>query len=760
MLRFSFKGCSIFPLHVKWAIFLDSGRIDAATKQLQDEQRRLARLRSDYETITRSRFHALRMFWFSLKGVFGLGKADRFAVWSPGITPSLGTGIGPSYTAARTQQERPLVRSWAARAPAMADPPMVSVVVPAYNHCDVTVRCLQSLSDMWPATLPIQVIVVDDASSDQTPSLLTELAGVDYVRNAQNQGFVRSCNRGAALARGKYICFLNNDTEVREAWLDHLVTLAESDPLIGAVGSKLIYPDGTLQEAGGIMFRDASGWNYGRTADPKDPRYNYIRDVDYCSGAALMVRRDLFSWIGGFSEVFAPAYYEDVDLCFSVRSLGYRVVYQPLSEVIHYEGLTSGTDVASGSKRFQEINRPKFHEKWFQALEGHYEPHPSSVPGAARRLKNGPTILVVDSYVPLYDRDAGSLRLMHIIRLLCEAHFQVVFLPDNYARMQPYTTELHQLGVEVLHHIERGRSQIQSLEEILPFLDFAWICRPELFHKYESMIRRNGATKVLYDTIDLHFVRKRREYELFGGNAEDWQTSEREELSAARKADATIVVTEDERRVLSDFGIDPVYVIPTLHDPVVVSNRRSFSERDGLLFIGGYNHTPNVDTAKWLCNEIMPLVWQAEPSITLTLLGSNPPDAVLALQSGLVRVPGYVPDVSSYFESAKLFVAPIRFGAGIKGKVGHALSYGLHVVLTSIAAEGFGVTDNHDCLLADDAPRFAAAIIRAYRDEALWNTLSTNSVQTLAPFTADAIQPRLISMLSQIAEMSAKAVPV
>ncbi len=757
MLRLSFKACSIFPLHVKWAIFLDSGRIDAATKQLQDEQRRLARLRSDYETITRSRFHALRMFWFSLKGVFGLGKDDRFAVWSPGVTPSFGSRNGPSHAPTRTPQERHLFHSWADHATLSADPPTVSVVIPVYNHCDVTVRCLQSLSDMWPATLAIQVIVVDDASTDQTPSIFTELTGVDYVRNAQNQGFVRSCNRGAALARGKYICFLNNDTEVREAWLDHLVTLAESDPLIGAVGSKLIYPDGTLQEAGGIIFRDASGWNYGRTADPNDPRYNYPRDVDYCSGAALMVRRDLFLEIGGFCELFAPAYYEDVDLCFSIRSLGYRVVYQPLSEVVHYEGLSSGTDIASGSKRFQEINRPKFHEKWFRVLEGHYAPHPSSVPGAARRLKNGPTILIVDSYVPLYDRDAGSLRLMQIIRLLCEANFQVIFLPDNYAPMQPYTAELHQLGVEVLHHVEQGRSQIQSLEEILPFLDFAWICRPELFHKYESMIRRNGATKVLYDTIDLHFVRKRREYELFGGNAEDWQASEREELSAARKADATIVVTEDERRVLNQLGIDPVHVIPTLHDAVVISNRRSCGERSGLLFIGGYNHTPNVDAAKWLCSEIMPLVWQEEPTMSLTLLGSNPPESILALQSNLVRVPGYVPDVGSYFETAKLFVAPIRFGAGIKGKVGHALSYGLPVVLTSIAAEGFGFTDNLDCLVADDAPSFAAAIIQAYRDEALWNTLSAGSMRILAPFTADAIQPRLIGMLSQIAEMSAPA---
>ena len=142
------------------------------------------------------------------------------------------------------------------------------------------------------------------------------------------------------------MCFLNNDTVVRGGWLEHLVITAEGDPKIGAVGAKLLYPDGRLQEAGNILWRDATGWNVGHAENPEDPRYNFLRDADYVSGAALLVRRELFERLGGFSEAYRPAYYEDADLCFGVRSLGYRVVYQPRAEVVHYEGVTSGDERA------------------------------------------------------------------------------------------------------------------------------------------------------------------------------------------------------------------------------------------------------------------------------------------------------------------------------------------------------------------------------------------------------------------------------
>lgn len=728
----------------------------------------------------RSRFHALRLLWFSLKAAMGIQSSkDRYAAWSEDFVPPINDLPAGAYavtgrslqsaipaavaisTDAATVQERRLLATWHARTerqPLSGDP-LISIVIPVYNKIDVTIHCLQSIVDTWFETLPVQIIVVDDGSSDRTAAVVTRLRGVDYVRNGINQGFVRACNRGASISRGKYICFLNNDTEVRDAWLDHLVNVAEADPKVGAVGSKLIYPDGKLQEAGGIIWRDASGWNYGRGEDPQDSRFNYLRDVDYCSGAALMVRRELFERLGGFSEVYAPAYYEDADLCMAVRSLGYRVVYQPRSEVIHFEGVTSGTDLSSGTKRFQEINKPKFQAKWAKVLESHFENSPAHVPIASRRLRSGKTVLVIDSYVPLYDKDAGSLRLLQIVKMLREAGYHVIFLPDNYAPLQPYTTELQALGVEVLHHIHNGRPLQKALDTVLPLLDYAWICRPNLFAKYAKLIRRNSATRVIYDTIDLHFVRARREAELLGrANDESWKEIEQEELAAARGADATIVVTHAERDLLLDRGIEKVYVVPTLHDAEIEASR-TFSETGGLLFIGGYNHTPNVDAAKWLCAEIMPRIWERDPSVKLQLLGSNPPDDVKALATDRVSVPGYVADVRDYFLKSRVFVAPLRFGAGIKGKVGQALSFGLPAVLTDVAAEGFGFENGRDCLIANDAQGFAEAALRLLSEETFWSQCSKESTRVLAPFGTAATKPYIISMLNDLKRAPA-SVPV
>jgi GT2 family glycosyltransferase len=257
--------------------------------------------------------------------------------------------------------------------------PSVSIIIPVYNNSGYTANCLEQLRRTVSYDLCDEVIVVDDASTDDTESLLGRWAAEDRriksIRNESNLGFIHSCNRGAKAATGDVLVFLNNDTLPQDGWLPPLVQVLQEQPKAGAVGGKLIYPNGTLQEAGGIIFTDGTGCNYGRNSEiPNSPLFNFLREVDYCSGALLATPRKLFLNLKGFDSYFAPAYYEDTDYCFRLREKGFRVFYQPESVIIHFEGVSSGTSIDAGIKSYQEINRLKFIERWKQVLKRQPKP--------------------------------------------------------------------------------------------------------------------------------------------------------------------------------------------------------------------------------------------------------------------------------------------------------------------------------------------------------------------------------------------------
>ncbi|MFN8557439.1 MAG: glycosyltransferase [Dehalococcoidia bacterium] len=264
--------------------------------------------------------------------------------------------------------------------------PRVSIIVLTYNKLEYTQQCLAALAATTPGDL-YELIIVDNASVDGTRPFLDLLQGdVQVLLNDTNRGFVEGCNQGARLARGDYLLLLNNDAIPQPGWLEPLLALADADPRVGVVGAQLVYPDGRLQEAGCILWQDATGWNVGKDGHPDDPRYTFVREVDYCSGAALLIRRAAWEAVGGFDRALAPAYYEDADLCFAIRAAGWRVVYQPGSVVAHHEGATNGTDLGGGIKRYQRINRDKFRAKWAAELTQRLPPPE----GARRQALMGP----------------------------------------------------------------------------------------------------------------------------------------------------------------------------------------------------------------------------------------------------------------------------------------------------------------------------------------------------------------------------------
>ncbi len=903
---------------------------------------------------------------------------------------------------------------------------MASIIIAVYNKREYTKQCLESLiiSNIQSS---FELIIIDNASTDGTAEYLQKLSGdVKIISNTENLGFTLAVNQGAALAEGKYLILLNNDTSPQSGWLDRLVALAESDSAVGAVGAKLVYPNGALQEAGALIFSDGTGWNFGKGDDPLLPRYNAICEVDYCSGACLLVRHDLFKKLGGLDVRYAPAYYEDTDLCFGLRKLGAKVLYNPEAVVIHHESVTAGKDYANGFRRYQEVNRQKFVEKWKMELaaqegppqdsssipqtcdrkrlgdrcsmrsasamsaeredvsrvtvlvftDGHlgglrstlaalrsmrtqvpvqvmvldmssrgevatlldreqemlgsvtrwsasrddgpsicsqivqaapsdfivlleggsvpragwldallataeahegvgavcsrrilangrlaeaggivfsngalwpygrgdhaghprfdyvrevdygslsgllirkealtriggvgdwlfrggygaadlafslrqagyrvlYQPESvvqqvsreseiaalsaaSPAPGAswqkdfvekweaalqgqhpadpqrvsvARNRASGMRILVIDPFLPVYDRASGSRRLFEMLRILMSLGHAVTFIARDGRNQDKYAAELRQMGIEVYATDPEMMGKL-GYGVAAPPIDLSGMlteCRFDvailsfytIAQQYLPVIRLHSpGTRIVIDTVDVHFLREMRQAELQADEGLRRRAAEtqKQELAVYRQADALITVsTEDKDHLVSELPEAVVHVVPNIHeiDPVA----RSFSDRQGLLFVGNFLHTPNTDAVLFFCKEILPAVHRHLPEVVLTIVGNAPPPEVQALASDRVKVTGYVPSTAPYLQSHRISVAPLRYGAGMKGKIGEALAAGLPVVTTAIGAEGFELPEDGGIfLVAEDAVTFANEVVRLYRDESLWRSLSS-----------------------------------
>ena len=618
------------------------------------------------------------------------------------------------------------------RFPKVSDP-VVSVILPVYNQIGYTYACLVSLLEFQEG-IPFEVIIADDVSTDATKHLDHFAEGLVISRNSVNQGFLKNCNQAAKKARGKYLFFLNNDTKVTEGWCSSLVELLERDPSIGMAGSKLVYPDGRLQEAGGIIWSDASGWNYGRLQNPELPEFNYVKDVDYISGAAIMIRRSLWEEIGGFDERYAPAYCEDSDLAFEVRKHGYRVVYQPKSVIIHFEGVSNGTDVqGTGLKRYQVENTEKLKEKWKEELKLQSENTGNPDPFRARERSQGKKIiLVVDHYVPTFDRDAGSRTTWQYIRMFLSQGYVVKFLGDNFAHEEPYTTLLTQMGVEVLYGPEMQAGIWEWIEHHEKDLHLVYLNRPHIASKYIDFIQSRTHLKVIYYGHDLHFLRERREYELTGNlehkeQSEYWKTVE---LALMHKADMSYYPSEVEcaaiRRIDKSIPVKAItaYLWDTF--PEDKEGDADYAKKKGILFVGGFAHPPNADAVLWFVREIWPEIrkgWKAagaageEP--VFYVVGSRAPEEILNLQdeeNGII-IKGYVSDeeLRALYRSCRIAAVPLRYGAGVKGKVIEALYYGVPVITTSVGAEGIPEA-SRVMRIADDAAAFVSEVLKLYGD--------------------------------------------
>ena len=606
--------------------------------------------------------------------------------------------------------------------------PLVSIIIPVANQFNYTYNCLKSIHKNSGDKVAYEIIIANDSSDDITVDLEKIVSNISVVTTTEKSGFIKNCNHAAKQARGKYTLFLNNDTQVQENWLLPLVELAEKDSTIGIVGSKLLFENGKLQEAGGVVWDDGSAWNYGRMNDPSLPEFNYVKEVDYVSGAALIIKTEIWKELNGFDESFAPAYCEDSDLCFSARKLKYKVMYQPVSSIVHFEGITCGNDISTGQKQYQAVNQKKFYEKWKTVLQKEHFPNGTNIFLARDRIRHKKTLLVIDHHVPQHDRDAGSRTVFQYLKLFIDVGFNVKFLGDNFLPPNHYTKILEQIGIEVLYADYDTHNWKTWLKTNGQYIDFVFLNRPHISIKYIDMVKKHTKAKIFYYGHDLHFLREKREYELTKKRKpfNSFKKYKRMELKLMKNADLSYFPSQVEIDIINTEDPDiQVKVLPPYIFRPLPKKERNFRNTKDLMFVGGFLHKPNVDGILWYLEEIYPVLNNKFPEIKTYILGSDTPAEIIKFNSKTVIVKGYVTDeqLIDYYKNCRLCIVPLRYGSGIKGKIIEAMYYQIPIVTTSIGAEGIKGAENV-LLIKDEPESFAEEIVRVYDDLRLLSDIS------------------------------------
>lgn len=599
--------------------------------------------------------------------------------------------------------------------------PKISIIIPVYGQHHYTFNCLESLQNHTDLS-EVEIIVVDDASPQDAQSELAQVQGVHWVRNSENLGFIRSCNKGANLAKGEYIVLLNNDVRVTSNWLQALLNVYALRSDTGMVGAKLVYPDGQLQEAGGIVWRDGSAWNWGRGQDPELPTFKYLRPADYCSGACLLITTAFWNQLHGFDTAFVPAYYEDTDLAFRVRAAGKTVYYQPEATIIHYEGISSGTDETQGVKKHQVINQKTFFTRWQPTLESHQAN--GVAPWREVNRWAHKHILIIEACMITPDQDSGSVRMQALLEILIGMGVHVSFVAENMEYREPYVRDLRQQGVEVWHwpHIQSVKQLIETQGQQF---DAVMISRHYIARPLIKVVRQHAPQAQLwFDTVDLHYLREERLAALEQSSrlADVAAVTKQQELDVIASCDLTFVVSPVEQTLLAHALPDAkVAILSNIHEPL--ANTANYNEREGLLFVGGFQHPPNVDAVTWFVQEVWPLLHAQAPEIQVRIVGSKMPDTLRSLASPGIEILGFVQDIDPLLAQSRISIAPLRYGAGVKGKVNQAMSHGLPVVATPAAVEGMDLIHGEQVLVADTPLAYAQEIVRLYNDPVLWQKL-------------------------------------
>ena len=599
--------------------------------------------------------------------------------------------------------------------------PQLSIILVFYQQAHLSYLCLQSLLEF--ADVCYELIIVDNNSTDETAKFLNKIDNATIIRNADNLGFVKAVNQAAKIATGEYILLLNNDALIEKNTLSNALQVIESDKSVGAVGAKIKLLDGSIQEAGSIIFSDGACLGYGRGNVSDNYEFMFQRDVDYCSGAFLLFSNSNFKVLGGFDLDYAPAYYEESDFCIRLQKKGLRIVYVPSSQITHYEFASCGG--MENAQKLQVRHREVLCTKHADYLAKQFTNDYSKVLHARTR-NNFPNILIIDDRVPHPSLGSGYPRCSSMLFELSKMDLNISFYPLQFPEEQwddVYNTLPN--TIEVI--LESGRDGLQSfLAERKNFYQYIVVSRVHNMEFFNNCLSLDSGllvdTKVIYDAEAVTAPREILRMKFLGKAIppEDQVELINKELEQSKLAEKIVAVSNNEADIFKRHGYSEPVVLG--HTIASKPGSNGFIQRSGLLFVGALRDegSPNVDSLLWFLINVFPILEQAIPDIKLNIVGDNSAPSLATINKENINFTGRLDSVEEMYNASRVFIAPTRFAAGIPHKIHEAAAKGLPSVTTALLAQQLGWQDTKQLLVADTPEAYAAQCIKLYQDEKLW----------------------------------------
>jgi GT2 family glycosyltransferase len=609
----------------------------------------------------------------------------------------------------------------------------LSIIIVLYNQAHLSLLCLKSILQY--ADVEYEVVIIDNASTDRTEDLLLRVDNAKVIRNKENLGFLKAVNQGSKISKGKYTLLLNNDAMLKKGALSRAIHTIEKGKNIGAVGGKIELIDGTLQEAGNIIWNDGSCIGYGRGEDPNDPKFMFKRQVDYCSGAFLLFRKTDFEKLNGFDTSFSPAYYEETDFCIRLHKSGLKTIYDPNVVIVHYE-FASSENIAEALS-LQEMNRRTLRVKHKEWLAKKYAPNNGHIQ-IARSANNHKNILLIDDRVPHPVLGSGYPRCANILNTLAKLDFNITLYPlqfpsDDWGACYETLDD----SIEVI--LEKGQLGLREfLKTRNGFFQHIIISRVHNMEVFEVIVKNEEQfldnVQIIYDAEALTSSREILQASFLGQGIsnEKQAVMMKNEVDKCAIADSVIAVSEQEAEVYKRHGIESVHVLG--HMMTANPGNNSFKNREGLLFVGALRDegSPNVDSLLWFFVNVLPLIEKHIPDITVYVVGELGAPSLSTAKKENINFLGKIKDLNDIYNQCKVFIAPTRFAAGIPHKVHEAAANGIPCVTTELLAKQLNWTGGEELLIGNSPDEFSSQCLRLYSDQKLWEDIRQRGLSVSA----------------------------